>query len=222
LDIIIYNNKKSKMGYSTDFEGSLSLTPPATKEQTNYINLLSSTRRMKRDVNTLFDIYKGKCGNPFAENDEEIYGNDGEYFARNDGSSGQSQDKSILDFNTPPGQLTHEDYRIMGPNAYFTENVRRTRDGECQPGLWCQWIINENGTELMWDGGEKFYEYIPWLKYYISHFFEKWGIKLNGEIRYQGEDHDDNGVIVVEDNFIGKRPKKRIYSPEDPYGEEDW
>lgn len=75
----------------------------------------------------------------------------------------------------------------------------------CQPGLWCHWIISEDGTKLKWNEAEKFYYYIEWLKYLINHFFEPWGIKLNGEIEWQGEDPDDFGKIIVTDNIVNTK-----------------
>jgi len=210
------------MGYTTDFLGHLTLTPPATKEQRDYINLISKTRRMKRDVNKLFQIYKGKYGNPFAESDEEIYGNEGEYFAKDDGQSGENHDDSIIDYNVSPGQMGYDQAKVLGFNAFFYGNKRRSENGDCQPGLWCQWVISEDGTRLEWDEGEKFYDYIPWLKYYINHFFKKWGIKLNGRIRFQGEDPGDKGIIEVIDNVVGLGEPKRKITLEDPYGEEEW
>ena len=54
------------MGYTTEFRGSLSLSRNLTEDEKKYINLISSTRRMKRDVNKLMELYDGKHGNPFA------------------------------------------------------------------------------------------------------------------------------------------------------------
>lgn len=72
--------------------------------------------------------------------------------------------------------------------------------GDC-PGLWCQWIINDNG-ELEWDGGEKFYDYVEWLKYLISNFFEPNGYVLTGEIQFRGEYWSDFGTITCKDNNV--------------------
>jgi hypothetical protein len=36
----------------------------------------------------------------------------------------------------------------------------------------------------------------------IKHFFKPWGITLDGEIEWQGEDRSDMGKIVVEDNDV--------------------
>lgn len=182
------------MGYTTDFSGSLKMSRPVSVEEKEYINLFTSSRRMKRDVNRLMELYQGKNGYPFASefSAEAIYGNDGEYFAIDDGDCGQSRDNSILDYNTPPGQFDFFD---------FSENDRRIKEGICQPSLWCQWCINDE-NELEWDGGEKFYNYIEWLNYLIKHFFERWDIKLNGEIDWSGEDPSDTGKITVIDNNI--------------------
>jgi hypothetical protein len=199
------------MGYTTDFYGSFTLSRPATEKEKNYINLFGDTRRMKRDVNKLMELFKGKHGYPFAKDNtpEAIYGKDGEYFARNDGQSGQDHDKSIIDYNCPPGQLEWEKDSDFHKRYY--ENQRRTLAGECQPGLWCQWRLNDKGTELEWDGSEKFYNYIEWLKYLINHFFEPWGIKLNGEVEWQGEDSDDFGKIIATDNVVTVKIGRKTY-----------
>lgn len=102
------------------------------------------------------------------------YGQYGEYFAKDDGDFGQTKDASILDYNMQPPS---------------------------QPSLWCHWILSED-NKLEWDGGEKFYNYVEWLKYFITHFFAKWDIKLNGEIKWQGEDMEDRGKITVVDNIV--------------------
>lgn len=101
------------------------------------------------------------------------YGQEGEFFCKRDGDFGQSKDDSIIDSNQAPST---------------------------QPGLWCQWVLNEEGTELEWDGGEKFYCYVEWLDYLIENFFKRWGIQLSGKVKWQGEDMDDRGVIELEDN----------------------
>jgi len=217
------------MGYSTNLNGRLSLSKELTVKQKEYINTFSGTRRMKRDVNKLMELYGGKYGYPQTESNllptsenkgvgdmiqnpvtgefeevnkvsaEKIYGKDGEFFVNNDDDDfGQSRDSSIIDYNTPPGQLGYNDKSFVDR---YQENNRREKSGECQPSLWCQWIINKN-NELEWDGGEKFYSYVEWLKYLIKNFFQPWGVLLNGEIEWDGEDSDDIGKIVVVNNDV--------------------
>jgi hypothetical protein len=103
------------------------------------------------------------------------YGIEGEFFVNGGGDFGQANEKNIIEYNYPP----------------------RT-----QPGLWCQWIPNEEGTEIMWDGGEKFYHYTEWLNYIIHKFLKPNGYTLNGEVEYQGEDEMDSGMIVVKNNIV--------------------
>ena len=199
------------MGYTTDFSGSFVLDRQLTKKEKEYINTFSDTRRMKRDVKKLMEMYDGKYGYPFPEllsgkvlhnSAETIYGNEGEYFVSDDGNCGQTHDESILDYNAPPGQIGYDSTQDF--TVRWEENTRKINEGICQPGLWCQWVVNsyDEHDELTWDGGEKFYNYVPWLKYLIEHFFSKWGVKLNGEVEWVGEDPDDRGKIVVKDNVV--------------------
>lgn len=160
------------MGYTTSFAGKLKLNKPATPEQVKYINTFSGTRRIKRDPEKLLFIYDGEHGYPGLE---KHYGKEGEYFARDDGDMGQNKDASIIDYNTPP--LT-------------------------QPGLWCQWVLTPDGKYLMWDGGEKFNNYVEWLRYMIENFFAGWGIVIDGKLKWKGEDTHDRGTILVVANVI--------------------
>lgn len=71
-----------------------------------------------------------------------------------------------------------------------------------QPGLWCQWVPNEEGTAIQWNGGEKFYDYVKWMEYIIQNFLKPWGYVANGEIKWRGEERSDIGVLVVKDNVV--------------------
>ena len=109
-------------------------------------------------------------------------GKDGAYFVGGDGFAGQGEDDSIINYNSAGSQ----------------------------PGLWCQWIINDR-NELIWDGGEKFYNYVGWLEYLIRHFFAPSGYILNGTVFYEGEDSDDFGKIIVINNVVKVAYGHRIY-----------
>lgn len=185
------------MGYTTDFEGQLKISRPLSQKKTSYLNLLNSTRRMKRNVNKLMTIYKGKHGTPLPASDRpaDIYGYEGEYFAKDDGNMGQNGDESVIDHNKAPGQIGWG-----GGHKYG------------QPGLWCGWEISEDGKFLQWDGGEKFYDYVDWLKYLIKHFFSPWGHKLNGEIKWFGEERTDIGTIVVKNNVVTTKKGEVVYN----------
>jgi hypothetical protein len=192
------------MGYNTDFTGRLSLSKPLSKTKMNYINCFSSTRRMKRDVNILMELYNGKYGYPCRRSKDpaKIYGLDGEYFAKDNNNYGQTRDNSILDYNTPAGQLGYD--KNVDFTTRWNETQKRIADGIGQPGLWCQWVIvDENGIQyLEWNGSEKFYYYVEWLKYLEKHFFKPWNIQLEGEIQWQGEEIGDIGKIIAKDGKI--------------------
>ncbi len=44
------------------------------------------------------------------------------------------------------------------------------RSGEGKPQLHCGWIVSPDGCCLSFDGTEKFYEPVRWLRYLIEHF----------------------------------------------------
>lgn len=110
-----------------------------------------------------------------ARNVDPKYGEEGEFYVDGDGFKGQGDGGGVIDHNRPP---------------------------KTQPGLWCQWRPNEDGTEIEWDGGEKFYEYVAWIEYLIDKILKPRGYVLNGEVRWQGEDDNDRGTIVITDNVV--------------------
>ena len=72
------------------------------------------------------------------------------------------------------------------------------------PDSYLQWIPTKDRKGIEWDGNEKFYYDVEWLKWLISGVLIPWGYTLNGEVEFQGEDQTDYGVIVVEDNKVAK------------------
>jgi hypothetical protein len=183
------------MGYTTDFEGFLSFDKPLAKEHADYLRAFNETRRMKRNAKlaeSLPDPIRVAAGLPI--------GDDGGYFVGSVGFRGQDRDASVIDYNTSPGHL---DYGNKDFNDVWKENERLSKEGKAQPGLWCQWTASEDNTKLEWDGGEKFYNYIEWLKYIIDNFTKPWGYILNGEISWVGEDSEsDTGKIIVVNNEV--------------------
>ena len=103
------------------------------------------------------------------------FGIEGEFFVDGTGSFGQGDDKNIINYNKPP---------------------------VTQPSLWCQWVPNKDGTEIKWDGSEKFYEYVPWIQYLITKILAPRGYALNGEVKWQGEDPEDMGIIEIVNNEV--------------------
>jgi hypothetical protein len=101
-------------------------------------------------------------------------GKEGEYFVGEEGYFGQNHGEDVVQDNPPADQ----------------------------PSLWCQWVPTDDGKYIVWDEGEKFYDYVEWLEYIIEHFIKRWGYILNGSVYWNGEDHGDIGTITVNDNEV--------------------
>jgi len=113
----------------------------------------------------------------------------GPYYLGGSGFHGQDRDDDVIDYNKPDPS---------------------------QPGLWCQWIANEEGDAIEWDEGEKFYEATEWMQYIIDHFLGLdpiarrvnknfdflQGHTLNGEIYAEGEESEDRWYIEVKDGVV--------------------
>jgi len=87
---------------------------------------------------------------------------------------GQRHTEDILNYNFPPSN---------------------------QPGLWCNWTLGEDNNSIEWNGAEKFYEYIEWMRYIIDELVER-GYEMNGIISWEGEDRSDCGRIIVKDSKV--------------------
>lgn len=103
------------------------------------------------------------------------YGVEGEFFVDGKGYAGQDHDNTIIDHNTPP---------------------------KTQPGLWLQWEPTKDKKYLTWNGAEKFYNYVEWLKYLLDKILIPKGYGLEGCVEFQGEDEGDHGYIVIKDNVV--------------------
>ena len=186
------------MGYTTSFINSFTLDKPLTDIQIEYLNMFADTRRMKRDSGKLHAMFVNGQGNKRCFELCIALGlpidGEGEFYCGT-GPSGQdgghfnsSDDNSVVEYNYPPST---------------------------QPGLWNQWNPNEDGTEIIWDGSEKFYNYIEWIKYLINTFLAPWGYKVNGQVEWRGEDNSDIGVLEVVDNVVTTHEGKTIAHLED-------
>lgn len=103
------------------------------------------------------------------------FGVEGEFYVHGSGFMGQDKESNVIDSNQPP---------------------------QTQPGLWCQWVPTSDGTRIVWDGGEKFYDYVEWLQYIEENFLLPFGKYLDGEMVWQGEDIMDRGRIIADKDVI--------------------
>ena len=162
------------MGYTTDFRGKFTLDHKLSEAQAAYLAKFSETRRMRRNADIAATI-----ADPIREAVALPVGLEGGYFVAGAGFCGQDEDASCRyengDTNTPPAE---------------------------QPGLWCQWVPTGDRRAIKWNGGEKFYSYVEWLKYLVRHFIRPWGYAMSGIVTWRGEDHSDIGAIVVINNRV--------------------
>jgi len=92
-------------------------------------------------------------------------------------------------------------------DALYQGNIKE----EGMPDSWCNWRPEGPDTLMAEDG--KAYDPEAWLKYIIDKVLAPDGYLLNGEVYWYGEDPDDQGKIVVEDNIV------RIFVAEKTYVE---
>lgn len=68
-----------------------------------------------------------------------------------------------------------------------------------------QWIPNEDGQGLVWDGEEKFYRSVEQIWFVIEIILKPRGYIVNGIVNAQGEHEDDKWHIQVENNKVERR-----------------
>ncbi len=79
------------------------------------------------------------------------------------------------------------------------------------PGYWCDWTSTDDGTAIKWNESEKFYDYEEWIKYLITNVLNPWGIKLNGEVTWDGEDSGDHGKICISNSIVTTKHGRIVY-----------
>ena len=86
-------------------------------------------------------------------------------------------------------------YGLEGLDGPFYES-------EGMPSQWCQWKVGTDWQSIVWDGGEKFYGYIGWIRHINDKFLRPQNYVLNGVVAFQGEELKDSGRIVATDGKI--------------------
>ncbi len=81
-----------------------------------------------------------------------------------------------------------------------------TQQPDGAPTRHCGWEPSENGATLRWDGEENFADYAEWATFLFAHFLIPRGYRLRGEVRWQGEDEDDHGVLCVRGDIVVAEP----------------
>ncbi len=90
------------------------------------------------------------------------------------------------------------------------------------PGLYCQWVVSEDGKSIEWDGEEKFYEADAWMEFIIEHLIGTkpkaqagipflTGHTCNGDIYAEGEESEDHWMIKVRNNKVEVKQGHVVY-----------
>lgn len=66
---------------------------------------------------------------------------------------------------------------------------------------YLQWVPTETLDGIVWDGNEKFYEYVPLMRWLCGWLQER-GIQANGELLWAGESTEDRGRLIVTNNDV--------------------
>lgn len=168
------------MSYYTYFDGAIQFNKPLNNDLADFIKKFAATRHFQRDTETLMQ--------ELDENNINIkdilppvpgindFGENCKFFAipNHDSKWNNTWLDSVMDFNSPP---------------------------EDCPSLWCDIYLSKTHDKLYLRNGTN-YRYVSWLEWLIKYFFAPAGYILNGSVCYNGEDRDDRGVIVVENNSI--------------------
>ena len=113
------------------------------------------------------------------------YGIEGEFYMAGLGPFGENRDNTVLDSSNQP---------------------------DSQPSLWNQWAIQEDHETLMWDGGEKFYNYIYWLYYILNRILRPRKYVISGKVLWTGEKIGDVGCLTLARNrFYVKVKNEKTY-----------
>lgn len=144
----------------------------------------------------------------------------GPLFIDHAGFAGQNHLPDIIDYNSASGEDLMR-YSWREPAADW----REYHEPAGQPGLWLQWVPTEDGTALEWNGFEKFYNSVEWMRYLIDKLLSTsagdylmkhsdedprlasftYDHVLNGTIHAQGEEHGDIWDLVVINNNVTRK-----------------
>lgn len=112
------------------------------------------------------------------------YGTEGEWFLEVNHESGHTQD--VINYNLPPST---------------------------QPGLWCDFEPNEDGSAIIWNQSENTYDGLEWITYLVTKYLVPRGYVVNGRFDANGEEHGDFWAIVVENNNVEYRCREIVDKP---------
>lgn len=173
------------MGYTTEFEGKVTIDPPLNAKEVKYLTKFNETRRMDRE--------------------------NGPYFVGGTGPYGQGDDPDVRDHNSPPegqpglwcqwtpGDVVEDD---MGEPVSASSLEWDGGEKFYYATEWMRYLIDH------------FLSHEPLAKLNNKHFDFLQGHTVNGTIYAEGEDPGDNWKIVVKDNIVTEVQGHVVYDDE--------
>lgn len=162
------------MGYTTDFEGQIAITPPLNEHETSYLTELAATRRMDR---TRGPFYLGE------------------------GFHGQVHEDDVINHNRPhrtqPG-LWLQWVPTEDGTAFVWDGMEKFYNSvEWMSYLIATFLRSDAVLQLQLQGGK----HPGW---FYDERFEHFTFDhvLNGVIKAQGEDDSDRWDLIVKDNGV--------------------
>ena len=175
------------MGYTTDFEGSVSVTPPLNLYEVTYLCKFNETRRMQRDR--------------------------GPYFVDGSGDFGQGQDEDIRNYNqAPPDQpgLWCKWMPAADGTAIEWDGAEKFYDS----AEWMAYLIDtflKAGATVQAELAEPV-EGRDYPEAFAHFTFDH---VVDGTIEAQGEEADDRWRLVVTANEVTTQRAHFVWSDED-------
>ena len=87
-------------------------------------------------------------------------------------------------------------------NVWVRKSERTIELDKDAPRNRCGWYIEGDISSIGWDGQEKFYDYVEWLKFLIKKFFKPLDYSVFGDVEWDGEDRGDVGTITIQNNVV--------------------
>lgn len=86
---------------------------------------------------------------------------------------------------------------------YYGKPLQYNYSPRTQPSLYLKWEFDQENQTIKFDPlSEKFYKYHEWLIYLVNHFLHPNGYIIFGQINWQGENNDDFGTILFENDGL--------------------
>lgn len=174
------------MGYTTDFEGSVTVTPPLNPYEISYLKKFAESRRMYRQH--------------------------GPYFIGG-GFFGQDHEADIIDYNSPPPEQ-HSLWFHWVPDEYGTAIEWDGGEKFHNANEWMTYLIDtflKPGAAV----ASELANPVPGRVYAEEFEHFTFDHVLNGVIEAQGEDADDRWRLVVTANTVTVQKARFVWDSED-------